>query len=72
MLSSSGGSGARISSRRRINVESKTKPESVKVDYPPGKAVKDTTLKLDCHVYEDKAEIKVSETTAKRVFGTCD
>src|SRR5437879_3578869 len=36
-------------------VEAKTKPESVKIDYPPGKPVKDKTLKLDYHVYEDKA-----------------
>src|SRR5438045_9764709 len=42
-----------------VSVEAKTKPESVKVDYPPGKAVRDKTLKLDYHVYEEKADIKV-------------
>ena len=48
-----------------VSVEAKTKPESVKVDYPPGKAVRDKTLKLDYHVYEEKADIKVVVQRAK-------
>lgn len=42
-----------------ITVEGKIKPEDVKVEYPAGKVIKDTTVG-DYNVYEDKTEIKVT------------
>jgi hypothetical protein len=47
-----------------VKVGGKTKPASVKVDYPEGKEVKDATIG-DYKVYEDKAEIKVTVQRAK-------
>lgn len=41
-----------------VSVEAKTKPDSVKIDYPPGKPVKDKMFG-EYHIYEDKAEIKI-------------
>src|ERR1700730_1499542 len=47
-----------------VKVSGKTKPASIKVDYPEGKEVKDATIG-DYKVYEDKAEIKVTVQRAK-------
>lgn len=47
-----------------ITIESKVKPEEVKVDYPTGKVVKDSTVG-DYNVYEDKTEIKINVRRAK-------
>jgi DsbC/DsbD-like thiol-disulfide interchange protein len=47
-----------------VAVEAKTKPDSVKVDYPPGKAVKDKMFG-EYHVYEEKAEIKITVQRAR-------
>jgi DsbC/DsbD-like thiol-disulfide interchange protein len=47
-----------------VKVTGKTKPASVRVDYPEGKEVKDATIG-DYKVYEDKADIKVTVQRAK-------
>ena len=47
-----------------VTVTGKAKPKEVKVDYPPGKLVKDKMLG-DYRVYEDKVEIKAAVTRAK-------
>lgn len=47
-----------------VSVEGKTKPIEMKVDYPAGKVVKDSTIG-DYTVYEDKVEIKALVKRAK-------
>jgi DsbC/DsbD-like thiol-disulfide interchange protein len=47
-----------------ITIEGKAKPESVKVDYPPGKLVKDAVVG-NYKVYKDKTSIKVTVVRAK-------
>jgi DsbC/DsbD-like thiol-disulfide interchange protein len=47
-----------------VKISGKTKPASVKVEYPEGKVVKDATIG-DYKVYEGKAEIKVTVQRAK-------
>lgn len=54
-----------------ITVDGKAKPLEVKVDYPPGKLMKDATIG-DYHVYEDKVEIKVLVQRAKGDAGPLD
>lgn len=51
-----------------VSVEGKTKPDDVKVEYPAGKLVKDTTVG-DYNVYEDKTEIKVTVRRSKGETG---
>lgn len=47
-----------------VSVEAKSKPESVKIDYPQGKLVKDKQVG-DYYKYEDSAEIKLFVQRAK-------
>jgi DsbC/DsbD-like thiol-disulfide interchange protein len=47
-----------------VTVIGKTKPASVKVEYPTGKEVKDATIG-DYKVYEEKAEVKILVQRAK-------
>ncbi len=47
-----------------VTVTGKEKPQDVKVDYPPGKLIKDKVVG-DYKVYEDKVEIKAIVTRAK-------
>jgi DsbC/DsbD-like thiol-disulfide interchange protein len=52
------------SAQTRVTVNAKNKPEEVKIEYPPGKVLKDSTVG-DYKIYEDKVEIKVRVKRAK-------
>jgi hypothetical protein len=52
------------SNKTTVSVTGKKKPESVKVDYPPGKAVKDSVVG-DYKIYSGKVTIKAVVQRAK-------
>jgi uncharacterized protein YyaL (SSP411 family) len=47
-----------------VSIEAKVKPQEVKIDYPPGKRVKDATFG-DHNIYEGKVDIKATVRRAK-------
>ena len=53
-----------VAAQTTVSVSAKEKPEEVKVDYPPGKVIKDKTVG-DYKVYEDKVTIKATVKRAK-------
>jgi uncharacterized protein YyaL (SSP411 family) len=53
-----------VSVQTTVTVSAKTKPEDVKVEYPPGKEIKDSVLGK-YKVYEDKVKIKATVKRAK-------
>src|SRR5262245_53173663 len=60
-----------LSAQTTISITGKEKPQDVKVEYPPGKVVKDKTVG-DYKVYEDKVAIKATVKRAKGDTGPLD
>jgi hypothetical protein len=54
-----------------VSVSGKTKPESVKVDYPPGKLIRDRVVG-DYKTYEGKVTIKATVQRAKDDTGALE